>query len=221
MDSNTQITKINTNSLSQNRAEEFGFDLLNDFVLPPIFEDIDFQKSAKPKIFVGGRGCGKTMLLRYLSHRTSFSQFKNVISPNSFDNLGLYWKVDTHLVHQLQKRSLDIETWKYAFEHIFTIYFSIELLESMISIAKSNYEGLSQDDLEKLNLNFMRELGYNLPIKFKELRIELDRKIVEFQIWLRNIKKKERPEFYPKDFLNHLASFFIAENTFFENTNFK
>lgn len=220
MTPNTQITKINTNSLSQNRAEEFGFDLSKDFVLPPIFEEIDFQKSAKPKIFIGGRGCGKTMLLRYLSHRTTFSDSKKKINDIDLGNIGLYWKVDTHLVHQLQKRGLDLDTWKYAFEHIFTIYFAIEVLEGLSSIAKSNYKNFNISDLEKVNFDFIDRLGYNLPKNYGSLRNELDRKILEFQFWLRNIKKKDSPEFYPKELLDHLTNSLISNYPFLNNSIF-
>ena len=52
----------NSTILAKNRAEEFGHDLWQDFVIPPYFMELEILHSRKPSIIVGGRGCGKTML---------------------------------------------------------------------------------------------------------------------------------------------------------------
>ena len=51
--------------MTRNRAEEYGFDLWKEFVVPPYFLSLKTLKSEKPLIIEGGRGSGKTMLLRY------------------------------------------------------------------------------------------------------------------------------------------------------------
>ena len=58
---------------SKNRAEEFGYDVWEHFVIPPFFDQLELEKAKKPGVIIGGRGSGKTMLLRYLSHQTMFS----------------------------------------------------------------------------------------------------------------------------------------------------
>ncbi|MER3374799.1 MAG: hypothetical protein RIM83_09215 [Allomuricauda sp.] len=196
-----QINKVKANSLAQNRAEEFGYDLSKDFVLPPIFEMIDFKKSLKPKIFIGGRGCGKTMLLRYLSHHTSFSKTKKDVPIETIDNIGLYWKVDTHMVHQLQKRGLEEDIWQSAFEHIVTLFSCIEVFKSLESIAYSNFEFFEQNDLDKLEFGFLSKIKADGPKKFNELKEHFNSKVSEFEIWLRNVRKGEMPDFYPRSFL--------------------
>lgn len=220
MNKNVQITKISASSLSQNRAEEFGFDLSDAFVLPPIYEKIDFDKTAKPKIFIGGRGCGKTMLLRYLSHQTTFSQTKSKIEKSDLKNIGLYWKVDTHMVHQLQKRGLDNDVWQSAFEHIFTIHFSLEVLDSIQSIAKSNYKGFVVSDLNKLNFKFLKKTVIEAPSSFFEFKEFLESKISEFEFWLRNVRKGVQPLFYPKSFLKLLISDLLEQQGFLKYTVF-
>ena len=52
-------------ALSTNRAEELGYDVWEDFVVPPFFGELGLYENKQPKLIVGGRGCGKTMLLRY------------------------------------------------------------------------------------------------------------------------------------------------------------
>ena len=51
----------------KNRAEELGYDVWKHFAVPPFYDRLDLADAKKPRI-IGGRGCGKTMLLRYLSH---------------------------------------------------------------------------------------------------------------------------------------------------------
>src|SRR5687767_10907298 len=58
---------------TQNRTEEIGYDVWEHFVIPPFYERLDLQVARKPRVIIGGRGCGKTMLLRYLSHESLFS----------------------------------------------------------------------------------------------------------------------------------------------------
>lgn len=48
--------------MTRNRAEEYGFDLWKEFVVPPYFLSLKTLKSEKPLIIEGGRGSGKTML---------------------------------------------------------------------------------------------------------------------------------------------------------------
>lgn len=65
--------------MTRNRAEEYGFDLWKEFVVPPYFLSLKTLKSEKPLIIEGGRGSGKTMLLRYLCHATQFSKKEIVL----------------------------------------------------------------------------------------------------------------------------------------------
>lgn len=65
------------NILSQNRAEEIGYDLYERFVVPPYINLVNPSYSSKPALYTGGRGSGKTMLLRYYCHETQFSKKGN------------------------------------------------------------------------------------------------------------------------------------------------
>ncbi|MBN2286895.1 MAG: hypothetical protein JXI43_10640 [Tissierellales bacterium] len=58
---------------TKNRSEELGYDVWEQFVVPPFFDKLDLGEGKKPRVIIGGRGCGKTMLLRYLSHQSTFS----------------------------------------------------------------------------------------------------------------------------------------------------
>ena len=65
---------------------------------PLFFDQLDIQTATKPWVIIGGRGCGKTMLLRYLSHQSTFSPQRPSVPDETIRHLGLYWKVDTQLL---------------------------------------------------------------------------------------------------------------------------
>lgn len=210
---------INVNSLSQSRAEEFGLDLYKDFVLPPIYQDIDFTKSFHPNVFVGGRGCGKTMLLRYLSHDTIFSKTKSDIHSEDFRNIGLYWKADTHVVHQLQKRGLPEDIWMSSFEHFLTVQYCLEVIRSMENIALSKYEKFTIDHLKQNSIYHPLEEGEN-KISLNDLALDLRRSLKSFQIWLKNVRSGSIPVFYPFIIFKELISSLKANFDFLENTRY-
>lgn len=218
--SNNFDNQNNTNSLSQNRAEEFGFDLFKDFVIPPIYEKIDFKKTSKSKIFIGGRGCGKTMLLRYLSHQTTFSEKKELIENEAIENIGLYWKVDTLTVHQLQKRGMPEDIWQSAFEHLFTLILLKEFIESLESIAKSKFEEFSFTNFKEIKLNSFNSFGIEFNGGLLEFKKFINNKRDEFQFWLRNVRKGVEPQFFPKTIIEVLLNDLKNEIPFINNSRF-
>src|SRR5438132_2804154 len=80
---------------AKNRTEELGYDVWEQFVIPPFYDQLDLEAAKKPRVIVGGRGCGKTMLLRYLSHQTAFSPKRPAIPKSALGHIGLYWRADT------------------------------------------------------------------------------------------------------------------------------
>src|SRR6056297_528518 len=104
---NTDIRKACT----KNRAEELGFDVWEHFAIPLFYDQLDIGDTSKASRIVGGRGCGKTMLLRYLSHQSMFSTKRDELDPVALKHLGLYWKVDTHFANVLFGRSIEVDIW--------------------------------------------------------------------------------------------------------------
>lgn len=79
----------------RNRAEEFGHDIWDSYVLPPYYPNLGLEHARKSVVLEGGRGCGKTALLRYLSYNTQFSLHRAVLPDSATKNIGLYLKADT------------------------------------------------------------------------------------------------------------------------------
>lgn len=194
--------KYKSGPLAQNRAEELGFDLWEHFVVPPFYEKLDLLNATKPRIIIGGRGCGKTMLLRYVSHQSMFSPSRTDISINSFSHIGLYWRIDTQFASALTKRNIEQDVWLAAFEHMASLLIGIELISSLENIARSQFEGFGPKELEKVQINNIDIYDASLSISLASLKNEFRNKLKQFQVWVNNVRTVQAPLFLPKALVN-------------------
>ncbi len=54
-------TNLAAQAFAKNRAEELGFDLWGEFVVPLYYDRLALDEVRKPLIFEGGRGCVLTI----------------------------------------------------------------------------------------------------------------------------------------------------------------
>jgi len=208
------------NSIAQNRAEELGYDLWEDFVIPPFYDSLDLSTAKKPRVVVGGRGCGKTSILRYLCHQTQFSNKRTRITENDLSNIGIYWKVDTQFAKMLSKRGVDDDSWMRAFQHLSVLMMSKEILKSLDSIANSSFEQFEEKDLSSFDFKILNSFNDKVPGNFKELKIYIRREINHFQTWAGSIRTIEQPIFLPLDFVKELLVEIKTQNKIFKETNY-
>ncbi|MCK9366586.1 MAG: hypothetical protein M0P72_05505 [Metallibacterium scheffleri] len=79
-----------------NRAELLGADVTDEFIVPYFFDGLTLHRDRKSVRVVGGRGCGKTIFLRYFSHRSQLSRNRRDLPASVFgQGIGLYWRTDT------------------------------------------------------------------------------------------------------------------------------
>src|SRR6266404_1707332 len=139
--------------LSKNRAEELGDDVWKHFVIPHFYPKLDLTTARKPRLIIGGRGCGKTMLLRYLSHQTMFSLSRPTIPNDALSHIGLYWRADTQFASAMSQRGIPDDTWDAAFNHMAAVILGMEVLNSLNSIAKSSCDAVRQEILEHIDFH--------------------------------------------------------------------
>ena len=140
--------RINSN-LTRNRAEEYGFDLWNEFVIPPYYSQLELMKSEKPQIIEGGRGSGKTMLIRYLCHTTQFSPKRQTITEADYKRVGIYWKMDVQFSKLMSMRGADETLWLNAFINMGVLVLTKEIIESLYNIKSINpIAGKEIDDID-------------------------------------------------------------------------
>ena len=191
---------------STNRAEELGFDVWDSFVLPPFFDSLSVGESRKPKVIVGGRGCGKTMLLRYLSHESTFSKKRIAIPNDAISHIGLYWRADTQFARSMECRGVDGDTWAAAFRHLIGIVVAIEVVRSIESIQGGFPENASAFDSASIDLSSLKSYAIDFPTQFSDIRAYLERALIKFEIWVNDVRGTEQPTFIPGNgFLRRLV----------------
>lgn len=187
-------------SLTRNRAEEYGFDLWDEFVIPPYYPQLELMKSEKPQIIEGGRGSGKTMLIRYLCHATQFSPKRKNISAKDYKRIGIYWKMDVQFSKLMSMRGAEDSLWLDAFINMGVLVLTKEIIESLCNIKKTNV--LAERDINNIDFSALKDFDSLIPAELDLLRIYINSQYNKFQSWVSNYKKIEQPIFYPKYFLD-------------------
>ncbi len=187
---------------SKNRAEEIGYDVWKHFVIPPFYNKLDFITARKPRVVIGGRGCGKTMLLRYLSHQSMFSKERIVIPDDAIKHIGLYWRIDTQFCNAMVKRDISDDIWYSAFNHFAALILGMETLNSLQSIATSSFPSIDESQINNIDFAKIRAFDSSLPNTLSNLRDKLEEYLWEFESWVNDVRKKEQPYLLPgKDFI--------------------
>lgn len=209
-----------SNTIPLNRAEELGYDLWNSFVIPPYYDMLNLSLNRKPIIIVGGRGCGKTMLLRYLCHETQFSAKRSNINIKDLQNIGIYWRIDTQFAKMLRKRNIEDDIWERAFEHMAVLLISIEILKSLESIANSGFISFNKDDLNSIDFSILKSFNLEIPSDYDNLKKFLRWQFNYFQSWAGNSTSKILPNFLLKNFIIELLREIRDQKEILKNSNF-
>lgn len=209
------------NSLAQNRAEELGYDLWDDFVIPPYYDSLDLLSAKKPRVVVGGRGCGKTSLLRYLCHQTQFSSKRIIVDESCVNNIGIYWRVDTQFAKILSSRGLDEDFWNRAFEHLSVLMMTQEILKSLESISTSNIAKFDTENLDQFDFSILSSFNPNTPQSFTEIKKFIRQQVNYFQTWAGSIRTLEQPIFLPLKFVKEIITEIKEQNILFKETTYQ
>ncbi len=169
--------------LANNRSEHIGMDVWDEFVLPYFYKKIDFNSSLPLRI-EGGRGSGKTMLLRYLSYHSRFSEKRKNIPTRELEAIGIYLRADTQFLRQLQKRGIEEEKWHSVFSHYTNTCLLTEICNSLIKISKSSFHDGEEIKLDRLNLKSLKVYGDKFSGNAHELleAFRAERKICELAV---------------------------------------
>lgn len=192
---------------SRNRNEESKEDNWADFVVPPFLNDLRINSQRKSLVIMGGRGCGKTTLLRYFCHATQFSPKRSELNNNDLSHIGLYWRADTNFLNSFVGGEQTPEAWKAAFEHLLACEFGKEIIRSLHSINCNPERQQKFGMLSSLDLRIVQDFDETLGNTLTDLDKSLQRSRIKLATWINNLDSYPKPIFLPvESFLRTLIS---------------
>lgn len=207
----------------KNRSEEEkNEDIWQTFIVPPYLETIHIKDQSKSLVIEGGRGSGKTTLIKYFCHATQFSPFRRNLTEKDLKHIGLYWRADTNYLNSLHGGELSSNIWLSAFQHLLTCEIGKEIIKSLFSL-NCNEDRINRfGNIETVNLSELKSFDPNIPDNLKNLYSYLNGSKRKLSTWLNNIDSEyKHPTFLPlKDFIDSFVDIiknqlgYIADSTF-------
>lgn len=206
---------------SKNRNEESKEDNWADFVVPPFLNDLGIKSQSKAFVIMGGRGCGKTTLLRYFCHATQFSPRRPELHEVDLAHIGLYWRADTNFLNSFAGGEQTPETWRAAFEHLLACELGKEIIRSLHSLNCNPERQRQYGHLDDVDLSVVRDFDETLGSSLPELEKSLQRSRTGLAMWVNNLDTRPKPIFLPAEsFLRAFAGTlkqqlpYLADSTF-------
>ena len=179
-----------------NRADHLSSaSLFSQFIVPPFFQRISIFAGQGSVRILGGRGCGKTMFIRYFSHGSSFDTGRDDISESELKTVGLYLRPDTGFCSLMIPEWLGLHQAKLAFSHYVALNLLKDACQSLASIGLARFTNgpIAVGD-PLLSPALSKQLGLT-DRHVSTLETVLDLKLVELESWVNNPKHSPIPSF--------------------------
>lgn len=105
------------------------------FVVPFYLEKNNLSRITHSVAVEGGRGCGKTMYLRYFSHWTQFDKQRTDVKSEDIETIILYWRPDTLYSRAVTKSWLTEENARSFFCTLTALELFSEFISSLENVA--------------------------------------------------------------------------------------
>lgn len=173
------------------KAEWLKKDIFKFFTEPYYFTIL---KSNYPGVLQGGRGTGKTTVLRGLSYVGQYEILNSDI--DRFDNnsfIGIYYRANTNHVRAFDGKGVSDEKWMAIFEHYFNLIICWEMLHFL-----EWHKKLKEDD-EELSEHACKLIASSLHLSskiddFKSLLQVVEQAMFEFQAEINNVSDGNIPK---------------------------
>ena len=186
---NSEILARLSELFGAHKAEWLGSRLFELFSAPSYFPQMT---TSRPCILVGGRGTGKTTVLRGLSYQGRFElEKRNAQSVPSWPYYGFYYRVDTNKVGAFKGPELSEIEWLRHFGHYVNLLMCVQVLRflSWYQTVTHIPTDLPEDELESV------ATAFNLPppSSNEHLLQLLQRSLTEFEAHINNVAERSGP----------------------------
>lgn len=179
-----------------NRADHLTADsLFSEFIVPPFFQRISIFADKRSVRILGGRGCGKTMFIRYFGHGSALNPQRSDIPESELQAIGLYFRPDTGFCGLMTSGWLGEQQARLAFSHYVALNLLIDACRSVRSINKAPFaDGPIDIGDPVLGAALTKQFGMQ-DRHVSVLEVELESRLVDLESWVRNPKQCPEPIF--------------------------
>lgn len=177
-----EIRKL-LNSVFAYRAEWLREDIFSFFLEPRYFPEL---ATHYPCVLIGGRGTGKTTVLRGLSYQGQFALLgKDPAKVPSWSNYGIYHRIDTNRVSAFRGREASSPQWQKLFAHYFNLLLVDLLLEFLTWYEQTTSSAIVIDrtDCSRIAVS----LGLEECQSLSSLKYSVADEMVRFEVHINNI----------------------------------
>ena len=173
------------------KAEWLNERIYHFFATPSYFTSL---KDRRPCVLMGGRGTGKTTVLRGLSYKGQYALSDDNIERFDSNNfIGIYFRCDTNHVHAFNGKGIDGKAWMKIFAHYFNLIITSELLGFL------DWHIKHRPDDEELSEHACRLIASSLHLEehvtnYRTLMVVLETAMYKFQADINNIANGDVPK---------------------------
>jgi Cdc6-like AAA superfamily ATPase len=190
MSTNETLKKLNE-SFGSYKAEWLKSQIFELFAEPSYFPAL---QDNRPCVLEGGRGTGKTTVLRGLSYQGQFAIHKNNIEEFDKANfIGIYHRVNTNHVRAFTGGNLADQDWERVFGH----YFNLLICRDILIFIKWHHKLNATDEDMPSHVCKLIANSINIPIECSNLDSlleQFDTSMYSFQSEINNIIDGQLPK---------------------------
>lgn len=174
-----------TNPFNVTKASEYSDEQINKYWVSIGGKNALNPEDNTPKYILGGKGCGKTHLLRYYSYplqKLRCGSFLDVISKDKY--LGIYSILSTLDASRFEGKNVPEDQWKALFRYYFELYIGSYILKTLSEyIDSENGKKYENIFVKAVARQFLKEVSIeNYDLKSLVEYVENERKEIDFEI---------------------------------------